>query len=149
MYTVKEISEKIGVSKVTIYNDLKRFKSELKPYLRVEQRSKYLSEEGLDLLKKLRGGKTKLDSNLNQTLESELRQRLEDSEVQIKYLKSQIEISQKNFEREQQLHEHTQVLLKQSQDHSLLLEHQLDEKSSEEDHLTLWQKIFGSKKMNE
>lgn len=151
MYSVEEISNELSVSKVTIYNDLKRFKSELSPHIRVEKRCKYLTVEGFNLLCSLRGvkevNKVDLNKGLNSGLIDQLYKQLEDSKEQVNYLKSQLELSQKNLEKEQQLHEHVQILLKQEQDRSLLLEHQLDDKASDKVQKTLWEKIFGISKV--
>jgi|LGOV01.1.fsa_nt_gb transposase len=132
MYSVKEISEILNVSKVTIYNDLKRFKSELKPYLTTRNKVKYLSQDGLDKLSSLKqlNSEVKTDFNhtLNDDIEIELRERLNDSKEELKFLKGQLEIGQKQLENSQRLHEHTQILLKQSQEKNMLLESQKNEK---------------------
>ena len=142
MYSVKEISEILNVSKVTIYNDLKRFKSELKPYLTTRNKVKYLSQDGLDKLSSLKQLNSEVKTDFNQTLnnniETELRERIKDSKEEVKFLKrqleisqKQLEISQKQLEDSQRLHEHTQILLKQSQEKNSLLETQENEKEVE------------------
>jgi|GEM_PF-5442079 len=158
MYSVAKISEKLGVSKVTVYNDLKRFKVQLNPYITTSKRSKCLNDEGFEMLKNLRSNKAdfkpdfKLDfkPNFSKEIEIELRQRLEDSKERIKSLESQLERSQKNFEREQQLHEHTQILLKQTQDKLLLSDgnengdlFKSKEMDPEKEKKSFWKKIFG------
>lgn len=151
MYRAVEISKMLGVSKVTIYNDFKKFKSELNPYIITEKGSKYLNEEGFELLKKLRENKdaskvvievnsTDSTGDLNKVVENELREQLESFKEQVKYLKYQLEISQKNIEREQQLHEHTQVLLKQVQDQLLLMEPEV--RDTETEKKSIWSRIF-------
>lgn len=148
MYSVSEISKKLNVSKVTIYNDLKRFKSEIKPYLKTVNRSKYLTEEGFELLLELRGFKSDTNSSNDTNGESELFKEVEIYKEQIKFLKLQLEISQKNLEREQELHEHSQVLLKQAQDKLLLsspnsLSDQEEEfRENENTTKSLWSKLF-------
>jgi hypothetical protein len=137
MYTVKNLSSILHVSKATIYNDFKRFKAEIKPYLKTKNHSKYLTSDGLEILKKLRGIQVGLESNLNDPYKSLLLEQVDSFKVQVEYLKNQLEIQQQNLEREQQLHEHTQILLKQSQENILLLETE-----KKVDKISFWKKFL-------
>ena len=124
MYTASDLSKILGVSKTTIYNDFKHFKAELEPFFTTHNRSKHLTIEGLKILKKLKGIQVEVESSLNASFqnmpESVLIERIEFFQAQVEFLKKQLE-------REQQLHENTQILLKQSQENFLMIEPKKEE----------------------
>lgn len=53
LHKVSQVSKELGFSKVTIYKKLKIFHRELKPYIKVRGNVKYISQEGVDFLKKV------------------------------------------------------------------------------------------------
>lgn len=96
MYTVIEISKKIGVSKATVYNDLKRFKVELKPYLSTLNRSKCLNEEGFIKLIELRDLKAPLESDLKVNFKKPVKKELNQCFAHLKApLESDLKVTSK------------------------------------------------------
>lgn len=55
MLNVLEISEKLGVSKQSVYRYFNNFHRVLKPHVKVHNGSKHLSEEGFEILRSLTG----------------------------------------------------------------------------------------------
>ena len=49
-YTIAEVSEILGVTKQCVYNKLNNL-NELKPHLKIKNNTKYLSKEGLEVIK--------------------------------------------------------------------------------------------------
>lgn len=50
-YRVIEVAQELGVSKVTIYKKLSKFKKELKPFIIKKQNITYILEEGVEFIR--------------------------------------------------------------------------------------------------
>lgn len=143
MLNVLEISEKLGVSKQTVYRYFNNFNRVLKPHVKVRNGSKHLTREGFVLLCELTGNEKIVKMAETKTPESIASVPIEQYELlsqHVKMLEKQLEISQKNLEDEKRLHANTQELLLISQKQVVLL-NEPDPKKK-----TFWEKFFGATK---
>ncbi|MGO1469962.1 MAG: hypothetical protein ACTHW2_08065 [Tissierella sp.] len=155
MYRVVEVAELLKVSKVTIYNYLKEYSKELKPHLHKVKSITHIDNTGIELLKEymtLKGdfkeiNTNEIKDNINNTPNTEYIELLnefkefkqtyvKDLKEQIETLKGEIEVKNNQLENKDKLIENMQVLLKQQQEKTLLLEEQKEDKKS------IFQRIF-------
>lgn len=151
LYTVAEISEELGFSKVTIYNKLNSLKSELKPYIRHKKGVIHIDDKGLLIIKESLGlneVKTDLkeDNTLNQSsiVKNKDLNQFKDIDILIETVKKTVESGQENYinslleqiellkselqKKDDQINntlrllENSQVLLKQEKEKVLMLE---------------------------
>ncbi|MBL4930672.1 hypothetical protein [Clostridium paridis] len=125
LYTIAEISELIGLSKVSLYKKLKLKKVE--PHIIKKQGITYVDEEGFNLIKeslKLKERvKTELnDNSINEDVNSEVSIDTDTFNLKIDYistLKEQLKEKDKQIDELHRLVENSQILLKQSQEMQL------------------------------
>jgi hypothetical protein len=141
LYTVAEISELIGLSKVSIYNKLKL--KELEGHIVKNAGTTYIDEDGLNLIReglKLKNEvKTDLNREKNETVESkDIEEKTDDLSIKTNYLKYLEEenkrlwdeLGEKNIQisNMSRLVENGQILLKDKKQQELLaLEKHFDE----------------------
>ena len=140
IYTIAEVSELIGLSKVSIYKKLKL--KQIEPHISKKQGVTYITEEGLTLIKDTLkvNYEVKTDSNLKDINSSAKHEIATDTEVfnikydYIKTLKEQLNEKDSQIRelttalgKAQGLHQNTQVLLRNEQDQPLLLEQHIKE----------------------
>lgn len=142
LYTVAEVSEQLGVSKQTIYTKLNTFKKDLKPYIRIQNNTRYIESEGIEIIKNSIQANQFNSSNLKyDESEDELEELrvlkneyFQDLKQQIEYLKVELEKRDRQLESKDKqiislndLVRNSQVLLKQEQEKKLLMQEQLKE----------------------
>jgi len=143
LYTIAEISDLIGLSKVSIYKKLRV--KELAIHLSKKQGVTYITEQGFNLIKeslKL-NDEVKKKTNFNDiddAINAEIATDTEDFNIKIDYintLKEQLRIKDNQIKelttalgKAEGLHQNTQVLLRHEQAQPLLLKHinELDDK---------------------
>jgi len=161
MLNVLEISEKLGVSKQSVYRYFNNFHKVLKPHVKVRNGSKHLTEEGFELLYSLtlgvkneKIGENGIDESQHTTANSEvlkgekivenhlintLIQQLSEKDEQLKIKDQQLNVKdqqiQKLMEQNEQaskLLENMQVLIKTEQEKTqLLIEGSKDDQTTE------------------
>lgn len=155
MYRIVEVAEMFKVSKVTVYNYLKEYSKEFKPHLHKIKSITHIDNTGIELLKEymsLKGDFKEVNTkeqkeNINNTPNSEYIELLrefkdfkqtyvKDLKEQIKTLKGEIEVKNNQLENKDKLLENMQVLIKQQQEKTLLIEEQKEDKKS------IFQRIF-------
>lgn len=156
MFKVSEVAEKLGVSKVSVYNRVNQNKEMFKPHLKKVKSVTYIDNKGFEMLKKLFS-----KDNSFTTLQDEVKTLYNEPETQdfsmyiefkqvyeerINDLKEQVEELKKDKENMinqigqlTELNRNAQILIKQNQDKVLLLE---SEKKP------LLKRIFGKKEVN-
>lgn len=127
MYNVEEVSNIIGVSKVTIYKKIKSLK-ELQKYIVNNEDRIYILKDGIKILKE------NLEKNNNKHIKNEIAIDLDDNKELINMLKDQIKEKDMQIkDKDNQINElinlnkNNQILLKQQQDKEIkqmeLIEH--------------------------
>ena len=71
VYTIAEIADIIGVSKATIYNKLNSLKGILRNHIKVRKGVKYLTSEGVNIIKDTIGLSEEQFKGLNNDLKEE------------------------------------------------------------------------------
>lgn len=143
MYKVSEISELLGVSKVTIYKKIDSLKKELRPHIKLKQKIKYIDNEGIEIIKNSLAINKQTVNKLNDRLtQDELTQDnsiyieeltelkkeyIQELKSQIGYLKKELESKDKIISTTNELLRNSQVLLKQEKETKLLMHEQLKE----------------------
>lgn len=151
LYTVTEISELLGFSKVTIYNKIKSLKLELKPYIKHKKGVLHIDDKGLLILKEDLGLKDiksalnddgtlndeNIDSNnnledfkdinyliktINETVKTGQENYINSLLNQIEILKSELDKKDDQLNNTLRLLENSQVLIKQDKEKILMLE---------------------------
>lgn len=134
MHKYSEIADILGVTRSTVYNRVSKLNFELKGHIKTRNRVKYITDEGLDILR-LYNSTVQLDNNLYSNKDSEhLNALIQLKDEQIEYLKKQ-------YEMQTELLQNSQILLKQEQDKFLMLE-----LYNENQKMTWWEKLFKTKK---
>lgn len=111
LYNVNELSTLFKVSKVTVYKKLDTVK-DLKQFIKVKNKVKYLSEEGLEILSRQFSNK-----EFNTTDSPEDKNNIETLlKSQVEYLQEQLKEKDKQLERMQVLLLNNQKLLETRQD---------------------------------
>ena len=138
-YTVKETSEILNLSTVTLYKKIKQLESELKEHIIKNKRGTFLSENALEIIKK----DSFLDIQINtQKIEKEdiSNKYIESLQTEIEHLKEQLKTKDKQLEnRDNQLNNFQILLLKEQEKSNLLLISSNNNKNTEvikEDHWT-------------
>jgi len=143
LYTIAEISDLIGLSKVSIYKKLKA--KELEIHLSKKQGVTYVTEQGFKLIKESLKLNDEVKNNvkskdIDNTVNNEIATDLEGFNIKIDYintLKEQLKIKDNQIKelttalgKAEGLHQNTQVLLRHEQEQPLLLKHinELDDK---------------------
>jgi GTPase involved in cell partitioning and DNA repair len=147
-YKVAEVAEMLKVSKVTIYEKLKTFKKELKPYLKLKGNATYIEVQGVDIIKSslglkedLREVKSSLKVDLQEVAVCIENTYIESLKSEVNYLRQQLDTKDDQLKSKDDLLRNFQVLLKQEQDARLLLE----EKSVEQQK-NFWKRFFKNNK---
>jgi len=140
IYTIAEVSELVGLSKVSIYKKLKL--KQIEPHISKKQGVTYITEEGLTLIKDTLkvNDEVKTDSNpknINSSVNHEIATDTESFNIKYDYIKtlkeqlnekdSQIRELTTALGKAQGLHQNTQVLLRNEQEQPLLLEQHIKE----------------------
>lgn len=153
LYTVAEISEELGYSKVTIYNKINLLKSDLKGCITDKQGVMYINSKGLLMIKEelgLNALKDKEEIKASNTDNTEGLKHFKEVESLVNSIKSTIEEGQENYinslleqvehlkaeldKKDKQLNntlkllENSQVLLKDHKEEKLMLESQEQKK---------------------
>lgn len=151
LYTVTEISEMLGYSKVTIYNRINSLKKELKPYIKHKKNIIHIDDKGLLILKEDLGlidvkstlndddtlNNENIDSNsnledfkdisfliktINETVKTGQENYINSLLNQIEILKSELDKKDDQLNNTLRLLENSQVLIKQDKEKILMLE---------------------------
>ena len=140
IYTIAEVSELIGLSKVSIYRKLKL--KQIEPHISKKQGITYITEEGLTLIKDTLKviDEVKTESNqkyINSSVNDEIATDTESFNIKYDYIKT---LKEQLYEKDNQikeltialgkaqgLHQNTQVLLRHEQEQPLLLEQHIKE----------------------
>jgi tRNA-dihydrouridine synthase len=157
MFTIEQVAEKIGVSKITIYNKLNKINDKLKEHVYIKDNTTMLDNDAVKIIKdsinpnkfktkkeQIKGQDAKEDIFLLKVIDQmqkhidELRS---DKEKLFRELEEQREIYKKELEDQRKLHQNTQVLLQQAQQQALLIQNQ-QEKELRKDKKGFWKKIF-------
>lgn len=136
--TVAEISERLNVSKVTIYKKLKELKQELKPHIQTRNNVKYIGLEGFEIIKNavsFKGGLNESEGeNLEPLKEEGLNPFNQLKEIyinglneQINFLKKEIDIKNEQLQKKDELLKNFQVLLLHEQQDKKLLEDKINQ----------------------
>ena len=104
LYTVAEISDKLGFSKVTIYNKINSLKNDLKGCIKVRKGVTHITDEGLLIIKKDLGLKVDEDAlnsdddikATNIDNDEDIKQ-FKDIDKLIETIKKSVETSQENY----------------------------------------------------
>jgi hypothetical protein len=130
LYSVKEVSEVLNLSLVSVYKKFK--KPEIKPYIVKKEGIKYISEEGLEILKGLK-------DNSENTGQSKQHNNADDGILNdyINHLKEQLKQKDTQIQQLIELNKNNQILLKQEKDKVLLLE---------EKKKPFWSRLFNKEK---
>lgn len=147
---VVEVAELLGVSRGTIYKKIKKLSPKLDNHVFKQHNTTYIDNTGIDILKNNISVQddTKVYTREHETIEKSVvssetdrlkDELIEDLKRQVKRLEEEVDLKNQQFS-------NFQVLLKQEQDRSLLLEHQLDEKAETEMHKSIWERLFGSRR---
>lgn len=124
LYTVAEVSELIGLSKVSIYKKLKL--KELEPHIVKKQGITYIDEEGFNLIKdNLKFNDNIKTEDVNTETNEDITKDVDDLTIskelinalleQLRAKDEQIKQLTDRLAQEQELHKNTQILLKQEQ----------------------------------
>ena len=104
LYTVAEISEMLGFSKVTIYNRVNSLKSDLKGCIKVKKGITYINDKGLLIIRASLGLKVDEDTLINDdefkaasTEDNEDIKQFKDIDYLIETIKKTLETSQGNY----------------------------------------------------
>jgi hypothetical protein len=104
LYTVAEISEMLGFSKVTIYNRVNSLKSDLKGCIKVKKGITYINDKGLLIIRASLGLKVDEDTLINDdefkaasTEDNEDIKQFKDINYLIETIKKTVETSQENY----------------------------------------------------
>ena len=125
-FKVAEMSEILGISKVSIYNRLKTLKRDLKPFIQYEKNVLMLDNEGLEILKESFGLNKEVKSDFKQQSENEDNTKVGQdlnmlkSDTLFTVLNEQIEFLKKQIDVKDQQLINMQILLKQEQEQKLL-----------------------------
>lgn len=151
LYTVTEISEMLGFSKVTIYNRVNSLKTELKPYIKHKKNILHIDDKGLLILKEDLGlidvKSTLNDNNTSDTENIDFNSDLKDFKdinyliktiektvktsqenyinsllEQIKLLKSELDKKDAQLNNTLRLLENSQILIREEKEKILMLE---------------------------
>lgn len=134
LYTVAELSDLTGLSKVSIYNKLKL--KEIEPYISKKQGVTYVSEEGLNLIKSglklnedgLNSFKEDIKDNMQQEGPQSQEEIIDINKELVYALMDQLKEKDRQIENLHRLIENSQVLLKEkSQEDPVLLEDHFEE----------------------
>lgn len=157
LYTVSELSDMLGFSKVTIYNKINSLKTDLKPYIKHKKGVTYIDDKGVLIIKRDLGlievestlnsnGEFKVDNPVN----NEVLKEFKELNVLVKTLKTEVETGQDNYtkslldqiellkselnKKDDQINntlrllENSQILLKENKEKILMLENKEEEK---------------------
>lgn len=132
MYTVLEIADKLNTSKATVYRKLKLIGEE---HIKIENKQKYIDDEGFELIKKAIENKNEVKENIKQTntriedKENELSIKhdkyIKNLEEEIDYLREEMQLKNNLLkEQSKQIH-NSQLLLLESQRKGTILENDI------------------------
>jgi len=144
-YTFRDVAKQLGVSRITVYSKVKN-NSKLNEYITEENGLQYLSDEGVNQLSKLIVKLQKTNSkNNNKLTNDELQKKLDTIQESFVKLESkinndinskllinlqvQLEEKDKHINQLTKLLENSQILLKEQQSKTILLESQVQKKS--------------------
>ena len=104
LYTVAELSEMLGFSKVTIYNKINSLKSDLKGCISKKKGITYINSKGLSIIRASLGLKVDEDTLINDdefkaedTLNNEDIKQFKDIENLVETIKKTVETGQENY----------------------------------------------------
>lgn len=150
---VIEVAEILGVTRGAIYKKIKKLSPELDKHVFKQNNTTHIDKTGIEIIRKsleiqddTKVYTSKAENVENKNVHKDItkiqEEIIEDLRRQVERLEHEVDIKNQQFN-------NFQVLLKQEQDRSLLLEHQLDEKSETETHKTIWEKLFGISRKTE
>lgn len=157
LYTVAELSDMLGFSKVTIYNKINSLKTDLKPYIKHKKGVTYIDDKGVLIIKRdlgLNQDESTLNSNddfkvedpvndedlkgfkelniLVKTLKKEVKTGQDDYTNslldQIELLKSELNKKDDQINNTLRLLENSQILLRENKEKIVMLENKEKEK---------------------
>jgi len=130
LFKVSEISEKLSVSKTSVYKKIEKLKPSFKKHIKRVKGVLYIDTDGFEILKNHFEAR-KLETTVGIGSESELTKLLlSEKDKHIEQLKEQLKEKDKSLNHALQLVENSQVLLKQDQERILMLEHKLEDSES-------------------
>lgn len=137
LYSIAEISDKLGYSRVTIYNKVKVLKDDLKDYLKYLNGTTYIDEEGFLIIKNSFNLKENdinenenIDINndsgalnaLNNILKTGQEEYIDSLKDQIEFLKGELSKKDDQLNNTLRLLENSQVLIRENKEKILELE---------------------------
>lgn len=152
MIRVADAAEQLGVSRGTIYRKIKELSPELSHYVFKKNNVTVIDSKGVELIRNnlfshdetMRETTSETEGSENVANESvDAEQQATQSEV-VKDLRKQITRLENELDIKNQQFNNFQILLKNEQDRSLLLEYKLEEKSPAEETKSIWERILGS-----
>lgn len=134
--TVKEFADKAGISVQAIYQ---RLNKDLKPFLNLYKGKKTINSKGLELFKTTENSKA-----VGQDFQADFKAILNSLNSQMEIKDKQINDLNERLDQALKLNENQQILLRNEQEKSLLLQHQteLNEGKMIEKRKSLLEKIF-------
>lgn len=149
MFKVVEIAEKLGVSKVSVYNKIKQYNKELKPHLSKLKGVTYIDKQGFKIIKEsfnlFNQAKTKdtgenheatdkvNDTNSLNSILKVKNEQLKGLKDHIQYLENQIQVKDDLIKDQNKQLENFQVLLLNEQKRNKLLEGKIEESQTEKE----------------
>lgn len=119
LFTIKEVADKLKVSRQSVYNTISKYKEFYQPYIHDVKGQTKIDDKGIELLKEKahKQKKNKIPKkdiqagNIDQQQE-QLKEQIEELKKDKQYLQEQLDIAQANLQREQNLHFETKQELK-------------------------------------
>ena len=142
VYTIAEVSEKLNISKVTIYKKIKSLNHELKSFLTVKNGVKYLDDKGIEVIKNSIENFNQVNNNLNHEL-PETSQSIANDEV----LTELKELKKSKYELVNQLKSEIESLKQDKHEYINLFKNQLETKDKQIEELN--KALTQSQQLNE
>lgn len=141
-YTIKECLDILNISKATLYSRINLNKVSLNQYISMKNGKKYITSEGLELIKCLNNSsdyvQTSSDS-LENKLMNALKEQIEELKKDKERLFAELEIKNKQIEDQNRMLENNQIIIQQSQQKIFFLESEEQKKNNKH---TWWKRIF-------
>lgn len=125
-YTIKQALTELNISKATLYYRINKFKSKMEPHILMRNSKKFISHEGMEILKANDGLDSLPDSSDNGSDCSENKKQINNDAFNVlkmenEFLKSQIKEKDNQIQTLSRLIENSQLLLKHEQDKNTML----------------------------
>jgi hypothetical protein len=122
MYDIKEVSEKLRISQVAVYKQIK--KKEVKNYVFKKDGKTFIAQEGIDLINQLRNEFKQVENDVKNDEKVNGRKPNEYDVLNgvIDVLKEQLKEKDSQIQQLLEQNKNNQILLKQTQDRIILLE---------------------------